>query len=934
MSRRLPLSAWPLAFSLIAGAILLIAGTVRADDPPAPAATAAPGTPPAMPAGPPPSLAQALAEAEPSQEDLLLSVDAEKVGLPKEAAPPQKGEEAAVTAQAYGRITQEFGAVTAIAPPTMTLLNTQPGTPNPYDGMPPTDALKMLLGTLTDAQWKALTGPDGLGLSSLGSDSQRALLQAAFPGESLTLHPRRDAGGPVGWDHLPKMTRADLGQATLRLGQRVMVGIPVVGKSEWMNSPPEEAGGKPGYEVYGGDDGHRKDTLYGVTVRRDAPNALKPSDLDFDAKKWEQPVKTEGVKTVGDLIARIGLTAQTELYADRRYEKRTVLLIGAKSRPAPSARAKDLLRALALCVAGAYRKVGPAYILTNDILGVGTRRAILSRFAQEADIARHAALSEAADTFIRAHGGVDDLPTLEGQRAFSDAQKAQAAKDKPYRAMGQGMQFQAPLDQLTPPQQDTARRFVEQWEASHAAAPAQGGEQQEVTLTGKLLLMSQPMFLLQSPTLPGAVSLDSYFNVWDLFHPSNKLEQEMRQKQAPPTVTPPQDTAPPKRAAPPLASLLARIPRRAVVARPRTAQEVDALVVSLQVIHLNQLWLDVFSEGKPHLDRGKDDAPDILTEALARTKGTGIQVIPTLDLLKWTGDAPEEARDLTMLGETSAQAAAHRRRAEAVLYQGLTADEADKQPASTDLSVSPVAPQVRQTLTALVRRLAATRGVAALALRETVTTGYDRPADSRYGVQGDALGYTPFLRLAFLRKDHVDPLDLEPESYDGQMNADLSLPDFEGWGDLGNASQDWNGFRAGADLDLLQTLLAAAQQGAGRRLPFLIKQRRSGWRSSWYGLWDDPRARLPELSEEMAFGPSDMDTSFAGFAHAQSRINLYEMYRWAAQSKDGLAAALQQIKPGWDGIVLDFSGDMKGDPLAELAKGLAPPAPKPAPAHP
>ena len=338
---------------------------------------------------------------------------------------------------------------------------------------------------------------------------------------------------------------------------------------------------------------------------------------------------------------------------------------------------------------------------------------------------------------------------------------------------------------------------------------------------------------------------------------------------------------------------------------------------------MNQLWLDVFSGGRSHLDAGT------LTEALARTKGTGIAVIPTLDLLKWAGDAPEGARDLTMLGETSARASAHRQRAEAVVNQGLTTEEADKQPAPTDLSVSPVSPEVRQTLTALVQRLAATPGVAALALRETVTPGYDRDADSHYGIQGDTLGYTPALRLLFLRKDHVDPLDLEPETYEGQMNVDLSLPDFPEWENMGDAVKDWNGFRSGADLDLLQSLLAAARQGAGHPVPFLIKQRRSSWRGNWYGVWADPRAKLPELSEELAFGGSDMNASFAGFARAQSRTNIFEVDRWAAQSKDGLAAALQQLKPGWDGIVLDFSADAGGDPLADLAKSLAPPAPKP-----
>ena len=161
-----------------------------------------------------------------------------------------------------------------------------------------------------------------------------------------------------------------------------------------------------------------------------------------------------------------------------------------------------------------------------------------------------------------------------------------------------------------------------------------------------------------------------------------------------------------------------------------------------------------------------------------------------------------------------------------------------------------MSPAVRQTLTTLVQRLAATKGVTALVLRETVSPGYNRHNGSHYGVQGDPLGYTPLLRLAFLRRSHVDPLDLEPESYEGQMTANLSLPEFEDWQAMGSVAEDWNVFRAGADLDLLQTLLSTAQQSAGHRVPFLIKQRRTTWRGNWYGLWDDPRAKLPALSEE------------------------------------------------------------------------------------
>ena len=78
----------------------------------------------------------------------------------------------------------------------------------------------------------------------------------------------------------------------------------------------------------------------------------------------------------------------------------------------------------------------------------------------------------------------------------------------------------------------------------------------------------------------------------------------------------------------------------------------------MKALGLNQLWLDVFSGGHSHLDKPPGGGPDILTEALARTKGTGIAVIPALNLLRWGADPPPDACDLTALGETSAQAEA------------------------------------------------------------------------------------------------------------------------------------------------------------------------------------------------------------------------------------------------------------------------------------
>src|ERR1700712_306987 len=103
MTPRLTFAA-PLAF------FLLLPLSARADVPPTSAK--------------PPTLAQALAAAPTPKEDVYLAVAADQVPLPPDAAPAQKDATTSQVAQGYGRIVREFGGVTAIASPTMTILNT------------------------------------------------------------------------------------------------------------------------------------------------------------------------------------------------------------------------------------------------------------------------------------------------------------------------------------------------------------------------------------------------------------------------------------------------------------------------------------------------------------------------------------------------------------------------------------------------------------------------------------------------------------------------------------------------------------------------------------------------------------------------------------------------------------------------------------------
>jgi len=627
-------------------------------------------------------------------------------------------------------------------------------------------------------------------------------------------------------------------------------------------------------------------------------NNPKDADLDYDAAALKQSIRLEGIVTVGDLVARVGQAAGLEMYADRRYEKRTVTLVGRRT-----ARGVDLLRAAAFCVTGTFRKVGPAYVLTDDREGAAPRRLRLTRFVQEAEGKRHAAVS-AGDSLVAVRGGVYALPLLDSlDLGLSDAQKARP-EYQPYYA---AIPVRVPFAQLTPAQQgyvtDTVRRYNE---ASDRDAQAKGTNI-HLTLGGQFQISAEPTLLLLSPAVPGPIAFVQ--NFLSLYQPSLKLQGEMGRRRA-------AAKDPPAAKPPPPAALLAPLSRRAVLVAPRTVRELDQVITGMKALGLNQLWLEVFAGGHSRLGA----SPDLLTEALARTKGTGIAVVPALDLLRWGVDAPAGALDLNALGETSAQQQAWEGRLAGVVQDAAAGDAAQAPPA--DVWACPAAPAVEQTLLALVRHLAVLPGVTTVALNGTVPPGYD----PTFGSSSGDLGYVLALRLALLRRDHVDPLDLDTGTVlpDG---ADVSLPEFgDGAGDAlkaGDAAKDWNDLRDTAGRDLLRRLLAAAQDTGSRRLRFLVPQRGNAGTGGWYGLWDDPHALLPEVPPPGPFDPlhPPWKMDYAQIAHSRSRIALYALPAWATGNPYIVADMLQKLKPGWDGVVLDATGPPEGGPLADLARG-------------
>lgn len=893
-----------------------------------------------------PTLAAALA-ASPPRTGVVLAAGAEGVPLPKEALPPDSRSSASEIADAYGRLAQRFGAVTAVAPPTMTLLNTAPGEPNIYAGMPALDALTLLLATLSDTQWQALTSDTGLAVADLSENKQRALFAATLAaGGRLKVTPKHIAGEP--WDTAgARDLTDDLPQAHLRLGQTLGLELPTTdsdnGYFNFVQIPPTP--GERQYEIsisdrqnYGG----AANQVYGQTVRADVPNVPKRGQLDFSAPNLKAAVSLAGLKTVGDLVARIGLATHTELYADRRLETQTVTATGAANAPAA-----DLLRALAFCLTGTYRQVGPAYVLTDDVMGLGTRKQLWYEFERQANALRRGPV-DAARSLLGAKHPPEALSWFGSPLAFTPDQRKQA------RPGDVDNEIRLPLSEMTPAQQELVQRTVENWNREYTTQPT--------TLDKKITLESSALVQLLVPSLPtpidmnmnsGNMQMSLLFSAPAQTPEERRLERARELKEA-------QDEMAKLPLPAPLSKVLAAldaVPERAVFVHPATAADVDADVAAMRALHLNQLWLDVLSGGVAHVP-GSSLAPakpargtDILTEALRVTKGTGIRVFPVLDLLDWGQSPPQAVRDLNVLGETSTQAEARAQQL-AALTNPQEAPDPDEPalpfpnlpyttPPTPGVAVSPAAPDVRAALTALVGALAARPEVAGLVWRATVTPGYDN-VPTFGGNDSDLLGYAEPGRLAFLRRAHVDPVDVfSPGTYQGKANTDLPNFDTRASYDL---SGEWVQFRAQQNKALLRGLYAAAM--AARRAPLppvrlLLKQRRTGQEGNmgygrhyyppgWYGSWDNPSLPPPTLHSEgedyqpgqpmPTFPPGDVQ------AHQQSRLvltplplsALQQMQMFFTQSRAHLP---HELMPGF---VLDLSDAPNVDrALAALAASLS-----------
>lgn len=729
------------------------------------------------PLPPPPNLAASLTQMKPLENRLVLTVSAAQCPLPAEETAPNPDASVQVVANKYHQTVRVFGTVTAVAPPTMTLLNNHPVNPNIYDGMPPQEALKFLVATLTEAQWQQLTSQNGLGLPDMASETQSSLFAAVLP-RTLQVAPEAKAAAPnSGARDLTSL----LPQVRLCLHRRVEIMVPEAGSTSYLIAEASrDTGQTVRYHVVSDPYFAPKSSVYGVPVKAEVPNAPKPSALDLHSKSLQVAVPFAGAGTVGEVLSRIGKLSGMELYADPRFENRPVTLVST----APSAPASDLLASLAFCLTGTYRQVGTAFVLTDDNIGVGTRRAIWVEFEADAARKRKQALVSAGSALTAAHT-LAELSPEANSIAYSTSQQKLAQSF--YLESGSSSVTQT-LNQLTPEQQTVVEALQGHKDST--------GIMHTPDVTGKMIVQEVPTLDLVVPTLDQPLDAGLFTTLYALFQsPVPTLEP----LEKPVTHTPSAVT---------LSTLIQPIPERAVLASPHTAAEVKSLVADMKRLGLNELWIPVAA------DFG------MLPQVLQETRGTGISVYAVMDLLTRPVGVPKSEVDLDILGDSSS-------------------------PAKT-LSVSPFSESVRKQLLNITHTLVGTPGLAGIVWQTTEAPGYDKDDNYHSRDAINSLGYTVPARAAFLRKAHADPVDLFPSEIAGQ--ADTSLPAFDNSAVEASLLDQWHLFRVNANLSLLQSLyqqFATDTKGLSSKQVLLVQQRGARPPSSWYGSWDGREISLP-----------------------------------------------------------------------------------------
>ncbi len=823
----------------------------------------------------------------------------------------------------YGRVQTRFGHVAALAPPTMTVLNTSPSLAvlplGQFAGQHPET---YLLGSLTPEQLRQVGG-SGLAYADMTPDQQSLMhdllpepleivpVAANTPG--LNMEQAEREAKEAEFDAQVQKVSGDTLFSGLRLhayltGDFFVHAPSGYGIGDTRDLIETTGAFKLPNSGYGNMEARGKSTA--TALRADVPNAPKPSDLDWTRPALRHTVSLQNINTVDALVGRLARATGLELYADTHYGPQALLAVGDVGAPQS---AGDVMQALALCVCGTWRRVGPAYVLTDDVQGLGARQQFLSETG-EIWANRLSQAGKDAGARLQSLDWLHALPFVPGDiGALSAAQIDAIQKEAdggnaghlPWKDLPFALQthlrdiFLHYGDDFPAAFRD--KELAEPMKAMRSAAQTVRPDSVvDTTLNIRLAV--------ELPTT-GAMMLYGDYKVQSLKADDNSAAKD--------------------NALAPRAAITLPEPLRAVLCAPKTPDEARAVLAALPKLGLNTLYLDVFTGGRTYfpntaLPPASDKASGVLQAALDAARPLHIPVYAVVDTFCWRKDGlaahPQPwprgyAEDLTISGEAPDRAIQRRASAGSLSAQYnhprfALASEGNEGWAS------PLDPAVRATLPPLVGALAATPGLAGLVFQDAAPPGY-----AENDIYGDhiGLGYTLDNRLAYLRRMHQDPIDVAGgydfvSVYVGGENFfghyAIGIPTFPG-----NGLAAWKSWRAQAD----QSLLAACWRAAHAAAPTLPTLRRKSLGWAEFVPWTVPvQVDAPRTARTAAFGPAPTSRSILGAAFGpdeQAHPNRFLMdVQDAAGTRGGDGGKAHNPPAG--GIVIDLVSGGPPDSLA------------------
>ncbi len=625
---------------------------------------------------------------------------------------------------AFNRKVVTIGSMRAIVPTTMVKIDDSfSQKPDLYEGLDLRSKVIYLLATLSESQVKTATSK-GLGFGDL-NQQQQLVFQSIVPKKFEVQQLEPDGKRQKVTDSF-RLTDQHRKGVRLKFTKTISFELPLENQRGYCMANTMDhvgIGDLPGLRRELSDMERGPNEIFGITVRSVVPNTQKPSNLDFHAKTWDFTVSFPRNIPLGQAITSLGQTGKVALFTDPRVARRPLTVEG-------EVRAGDLLASIAQMVTGTFRKVGPDYVLTSDLLGLGTRKTTFDQW--EADI-RQQQQEMSGEWLDKVRlTTLTKLVKTSPQDPYQPSDRMQEYLSKSFP----GRRDPIPSDLID----DGIRHIVDRFNVEYSSQP--------VTTNG-IVAESEVSFHFVLPTGE------------DLFEPGGgnigTLEYFGESKR--PKYTPPQ--MPPPRVLPEGSSV-------GIAIRAVNKDQVLKQIDQASSVGMKEVWIDTTSQ-------------EVLDAGLTAAKAKGVAV--RLIIRPWQNQTGQEEVDQTILGDSGAALAKWAVKNPRLSNPRHTYDFM-RSVLWPEMTISPNRrPDSWTTMASMTR----TPGLSGVVLCDQQSAGYEPKVGEGYSIGNSPVdlvarqfGYSLSMRSSFLRANGVDPIDLVPPGLMSSVNVSpFFFPDME-----------------------------------------------------------------------------------------------------------------------------------------------------------